>query len=273
MKMPPKKKFQKTVARQGSVRAQKSAIWKSPEWITRGLAFCILYGQWQKWEVRLLAQLSLNLSPVALESAVIYSLKVLARPWPELTNLLVGLMHGPDLIQIHPLVLRAFVRYARYLNERKTLENRILAKGSPAAAFVYAAYGTRRRWPAAEALILSGDTAATPALSTGIGDFLDVKQWTTPWESQAVTYARLFLNGRWPALEDKMLQGECHPQVAPEYAVHVLQGPLPQPIETWLMLAVCDTKGSDYRQRYFAFKAAKKSHTLPGNTGSSTSTP
>lgn len=271
--MPPRKTLQKTVARQGAVRAQKNAIWKSADWITRGLDFCIGHGRWQEWEVRLLAELSLNLCPVALDSAVIYSLKVLARPWPKLANLLIGLMRGPELIQIDPRVTRAFLRYARYLNERKALENRILAHGSPAAAFAYAAYGTRRRWPAAEPLILSGDTAATPALSMGIGDIHDAKQWATPWESQAVTYARLFLNGGWPALEDKMSQGGCHPQVAYEYAVNVLQGPLPQAIETWLTLSVFDADGDEFRQKYVAFMTAKKGQPSQVNSGSSPSTP
>lgn len=270
--MPRRKTLRKTVTRQGALHAQRNAIWKSPDWITRGLDFCMRHGRWQEWEDRLLAELLLGRS-YDYDSATIYCFKVLGRRWPDLETLLVGLVHAPDLRQLNVGDFLYFVRYSRYHNGSPTLENQILEQGSPAAAFAYTAYGTRRRWPEAEPLILSGDTAASPALSTGIGDILDAKQWADPWESQAVTYARLFLKSGWPALEDKMARGECHPQVAYEYAVNVLQGTLPQAIETWLVLAVCEAEGNKYRQKYFAFKTAKKGQPSQANAGSRASAP
>jgi hypothetical protein len=161
-----------------------------------------------------------------------------------------------------------FIEYARYHNGSPTLELEILAQGFPAAAFAYATSGTRRRWPDAEALILSADTAARPALSTVLGDILDISQWASSWESQAVIYARLFLPSGWPELEDKMARGECHPQIAYEYAVNVLQGPLPPPIECWLMLTPFDDEGKEYQQRYIAFSKANQSQPSLGNASS-----
>ena len=113
-------------------------------------------------------------------------------------------------------------------------------------------------------MILSGDTAATPALSTGIGDILNISQWASSWESQAVTYARLFLPSGWPELEDKMSQGGCHPQVAYEYAQKVLKRPLSAPIESWLMLESFDAQGTEYREKYFAFAASKQPQSTAG---------
>ncbi|MEI7929057.1 MAG: hypothetical protein WCH40_10955, partial [Verrucomicrobiales bacterium] len=68
--------------------------------------------------------------------------------------MLVALMPAPDLIQLRSCTFFEFIEYARYHNGSPTLELEILAQGFPAAAFAYAAYGTRRRWPGAEALIL-----------------------------------------------------------------------------------------------------------------------
>ena len=202
------------------------------------------------------------------DSAVGYSRDVLKRPWPDLEPMLVALMPAPDLFQLQSCLFIEFIEYARYHNGSPTLELEILAQGSPAAAFAYAAYGTRRRWPNAEALILSGDTAARPALSAGVGDILDASQWVPSWESQAVTYARLFLPGGWPDLEHKMGQGECHPQVAYEYAEKVLQGPLPPPVEVWLTIGIFDAQGNAYRKKYFASTMYKKGQPSMGNPSS-----
>jgi hypothetical protein len=245
---------------QSSLAAQRKSILRSPDWITIGLAFCNVHGPWSAWEQRMLKELSLGLS-YDFPSAVKYSRDVLDRPWPDLEPLLVGLMPAPDLVRLQSCLFLYFVQYVRDHNGSSTLKSEILANGSPAAAFAYAAYGTRRPWQPAESLILSGDTATSPALCPGIGDILDRK----PWESQAVTYARLFLPTGWPDLEAKMAQGGCHPQVAYEYALKVLKGPLPQPIENWLTLEIFDPEGAKYKQKYFAFAAAKRSQKSPGN--------
>lgn len=181
-------------------------------------------------------------------------------------------MPAPDLIQLQSCLFFEFIEYTRYHNGSPTLKHEILAQGFPAAAFAYAAYGERRRWPEAENLILSGDTAASPALSTGIRDILDLSQWASSWESQPVTYARLFLNSGWPALEYKMARGECHPQVAYEYAVNVLQGPLPEAVETALKIQSYGDVGKDCISKYFDFAAVKRSQHSQGNATSS-STP
>jgi hypothetical protein len=186
--------------------------------------------------------------------------------------LLVELMPAPDLIRLQSCLFFEFVEYSRYHSRSPTLKNKILMQGSPAAAFAYAAYGARCRWPEAEDLILSGDTAASPALSTGIRDILDLSQWAPSWESQAVSYARLFLKSGWPALEDKMARGECHPQVAYEYAVNVLQGPLPEAVETALKIQSYGDVGKDCIGKYFDFTAVKRSQHSQGNATSS-STP
>jgi hypothetical protein len=253
---------------QSSLAAQKRRILRSTDWITKGLAFCTFHGPWSAWEQRLLKELSLAPSN-DFTSAVRYSRDVLKRSWPDLEPLLVRLMPAPDLIQLQSCLFFEFIKYARYHDGSPTLELEILAQGSPAAAFAYAAYGTRRRWQDAEALILSGDTAATPALSTGIGDILNISQWASSWESQAVTYARLFLPSGWPELEDKMSQGGCHPQVAYEYAVNVLQGPLPEAVETALTLQSFGNVGKDYISKYLAYAAAKRSQPSQGYVASS----
>lgn len=252
---------------QTSLAAQKRSILRSPDWITEGLAFCTLHGPWPAWERRLLKLLSPGQSHY-FDSAVMYSLDVLARPWPDLEPLLVGLVHGPDLTRLSSTEFFYFIKYARYHNGSPTLELEILAQGFPAAAFAYAAYGTRRCWPGGEALILSGDTATRPALSTGIGDILDRKQWVPSWESQAVTYARLFLPSGWPALEDKIAIGECHPRVAYEYAVNVLKGPLPPRMDKWLVLSLFDCEGKNYLRKYKAFAAATQATPSPGTPSS-----
>jgi len=252
---------------QSSLAAQKRSILRSPDWITKGLAFCNFHGPWSAWEQRLLKELSPGQSHY-FDSAVKYSRDVLKRPWPDLEPSLVGLVHGPDLMRVKSAEFRYFVQYTRYHNGSPTLENTILAQGSPAAAFAYAAYGTRRRWPNAEDLILSGDTAESPALCLGDCDLLDAQQWKTPWESQAVTYARLFLKSGWPDLEAKMARGECHPQVAYEYAVNLLQGPLPPPVECWLTLTPFDASGKEYQQKYIAFTRAYQSQPSPGSPSS-----
>lgn len=251
-----------------SLAAQKRHILGSPDWITKGLAFCTFHGPWSAWEQRLLKELSLGLS-YDFASAVRYSRYVLNCPWPDLEPLLVGLMPAPDLIQLQSCLFFEFIEYTRYHNGSPTLKHEILAQGFPAAAFAYAAYGARRRWPEAENLILSGDTAASPALSTGIRDILDLSQWAPSWESQAVTYARLFLRSGWPALEDKMAQGECHPRVAYEYAVNLLQGPLPEAVETALNIQSFGNVGTDCISKYFAFAATKASQPSRVNAASS----
>lgn len=172
--------------------------------------------------------------------------------------MLVALMPMVDLFHLQSCAFFEFIEYARYHDGSPTLELEILAQGYPAAAFAYAACGTRRRWQGAEPLILSGDTAARPALSTVLGDILDISQWASSWESQAVIYARLFLPSGWPELEDKMARGECHPRVAYEYAVNVLKRPLPDAIRNWLILARFDAEGSKYVQQYLAFEAAER---------------
>lgn len=70
----------------------------------------------------------------------------------------------------------------------------------------------------------------------------------------------------WPALEKKMTK--CHPRVAYEYAVDVLQGPLPTPIENWLTLQPFDAEGTKYQQKYIAFKRAYQSQPSPSNLSS-----
>ena len=252
---------------QSSLTAQKRRILGSPDWITKGLAFCNFHGPWSAWEQRLLKELSPGQSHY-FDLAVKYSRDVLKRPWPGLEPMLVRLVHGPDLMRVKSAEFRYFVQYTQYHNGSPTLKNTILAQGSPAAAFAYAAYGTRRRWPNAEALILSGDTAARPALSAGVGDILDASQWVPSWESQAVTYARLFLPGGWPDLEHKMGQGECHPQVAYEYAEKVLRGPLPPPVEVWMTIGIFDAQGNAYRKKYFASTMYKKGQPSMGNLSS-----
>jgi len=255
---------QRSPSGQSSLAAQKKSILRSPDWITKGLAFCNVHGPWSAWEQRMLKELSLGPSHDFV-SAIRYSLDVLARPWPDLETLLLGRMHAPDLIRMSVADWLHFVEYAQYHDGSSTLEREILANGSPAAAFAYAAYGTRRPWQPAEALILSGDTATSPALCPGMGDILDSNQWVYPWESQAVTYARLFLPTGWPDLEAKMARGECHPQVAYEYALKVLKGPLPPPIECWLTLTPFDDEAKKYQKLYSDFAAAKRSHNSPGN--------
>lgn len=220
----------------------------------------------------MLKELSLGLS-YDFDSAVMYSRDVLKHPWPDLEPLLVGLMPAPDLIRLRSCLFFYFIRYARYHNGSETLEQAILAQGSPAAAFAYAAYGTRRRWPDAEPLILSGDTAASPALSTGLRDIIDISQRACPWESQAVTYARLFLPSSWPELEDKMARGECHPQVAYEYAVNLLKGPLPEAVETALKIQSYGNVGKGFISKYFAFAATKASQPSIANASSSSPPP
>ena len=267
-----KARSQPSLSGQSSLAAQQRRILGSPDWITKGLAFCNFHGPWSAWEQRLLKELSLG-PRYDFDSAVKYSLNVLARPWPDLETLLVGRMNAPDSIRLNVGDFLYFVEYARYHDGSPTLKNTILAQGSPAAAFAYAAYGTRRRWPGAEALILSGDTAARPALSSGIGDILDHNQWVPSWESQAVTYARLFLPGGWPDLEHKMAQGECHPQVAYEYAVNLLQGPLPEAVETALKIQSFGNVGKGFTSKYFAFAATKASQPSIANASSSSSPP
>lgn len=250
---------------QSSLAAQKRSILGSPDWTTKGLAFCTFHGPWSAWEQRMLKELSLG-PRYDFDLAVRYSRDVLKRPWPDLEPMLVGLMPAPDLFRLRSCLFIEFVEYARYHDGSPTLELEILAQGSPAAAFAYAAYGTRRRWPDAEDLILSGDTAESPTLCLGVGDFLDAQQWAPSWESQAVTYARLFLPGGWPALEKKMTK--CHPRVAYEYAVHVLKAPLPQAIANWLMLESFDAEGKKYQQGYIAFSKTNQSQPSMGNPSS-----
>ena len=72
----------------------------------------------------------------------------------------------------------------------------------------------------------------------------------------------------WPALEDKMARGDCHPQVAYEYAVKVLRGPLPGAITNWLLLDSFDAEGVNYLQQYLAFAATKASQPPRGNAHS-----
>ena len=262
----------RTPSGRSSLAAQKRSILGSPDWITKGLAFCVLHGPWSEWEQRLLKELALGLS-YDFASAVRYSRYVLKYPWPDLEPLLVGLMPATDLIELQSCLFFEFIEYARYLNGSSTLEHEILAQGFPAAAFAYAAYGVRRRWPEAEDLILSGDTAASPALSTGMRDILDISQWASSWESQPVTYARLFLKSGWRALEDKMARGECHPQVAYEYAVNLLQGPLPEAVETALNIQSFGNVGNGYISKYFAFAATKASQPSIANASSSSPPP
>lgn len=257
---------------QSSLTAQKRRILGSPDWITKGLAFCNFHGPWSAWEQQLLKELSSGHSH-HFTWALKYSREVLKSPWPDLEPLLVGLVHGPDLMRVKSAEFLYFVQYTRYHNGSPTLENTILAQGSPAAAFAYAAYGTRRRWPNAEDLILSGDTAERPALSTGVGDLLDAQQWKNPRESQAVTYARLFLKSGWSALEAKMTRGECHPQVAYEYAVNLLQGPLPKAVETALNIQSFGNVGKGFISKYFAFAATKASQPSIANASSSSPPP
>lgn len=226
-----------------------------------GQTFCSLYGRWEEWEDRLLTELSLNVSH-DFHSALTYCFGVVNHPWPELESVLLRGMLGPDIFRLpgwNLACLRAFVLYVRHYDESPSLELEILKHRAPAAAFAYAAYGIRRRWEAAEKLILDGDTSASPALSLGPGDFLDPNQWRNK-ESQAVTYAQLFLKSGWPALEAKMADGKCHPQVACEYAEKILKGPLPDPIRNWLVLESFDATGSTYRQQYLAFETAKRAH-------------
>ena len=199
------------------------------------------------------------------DSAVGYSRDVLKRPWPDLEPMLVALMPAPDLFQLQSCIFFEFIEYARYHDGSPTLELEILAQGYPAAAFAYAACGTRRRWQGAEPLILSGDTAARPALSTVLGDILDISQWASSWESQAVIYARLFLPSGWPELEDKMVRRECHPRVAYEYAVNVLRGPLPQAIKNWLVLDEFDREGKEYVDKYLDYEKAHQAHASQGD--------
>ncbi len=249
---------------QSSLAAQKKSILRSPDWITKGLAFCALHGPWPEWEQQLLKELSRGPS-YDFDSAVMYSRDVLKRPWPDLEPLLVGLMPAPDLVRLKSCLFLFFVQYVRDHKGSSTLKREILAHGSPAAAFAYSTYGTRRPWQPAEALILSGDTAARPALSIGMGDILDANQWVRSWESQAVTYARLFLPTGWPDLEARMAQGKCHPRVAYEYALEVLKGPLPQEIENWLTLESFDAEGDKYKKMYLDFAASKLTQNSPGN--------
>jgi hypothetical protein len=249
---------------QSSLAAQKKRILRSPDWITKGLAFCALHGPWHEWEQQLLKELSRGPS-YDFDSAVMYSRDVLKRPWPDLEPLLVGLMPAPDLVRLKSCLFLFFVQYVRDHKGSSTLKREILAHGSPAAAFAYSAYGTRRPWQPAEALILSGDTAARPALSIGMGDILDANQWVRSWESQAVTYARLFLPNGWPALEAKMAQGECHPRVAYEYAVNFLQGPLPEAVEVALNIQWFGDIGKEYISEYRTFAASKQPQNSPGN--------
>jgi hypothetical protein len=252
---------------QTSLAAQKESILGSRDWSTKGLAFCTLHGPWSAWEQRMLKELCVGPSD-DFDSAVRYSRDVLKRPWPDLEPMLVQLMPAPDLFQLQSCIFFEFIEYARYHDGSPTLELEILAQGYPAAAFAYAACGTRRRWQAAEPLILSGDTAARPALSTVLGDILDISQWASSWESQAAIYARLFLPSGWPELEDKMARGECHPRVAYEYAVNVLQRPLPPPIECWLTLTPFDASGKEYQQKYIDFTRAYQSQPSPGSPSS-----
>lgn len=257
-KKPLSRSSRKDSSGQGPLRSQKNVIWKSQDWITRGLAFCMRHGPWREWEDRLLTALSLNLN-YDFDSALTYCFDVLNRSWPALESVLVGGMLGPDCFRLSGWNLAwpwAFVQYVRHFDGSKSLESQILKQRAPAAAFAYATYGTGRRWPTAEPLILSGDTAASPALGLGPGDFLDPNQWNK--ESQAVTYARLFLESGWPDLEAKMANGKCHPQVACEYAKEILQGPLPDAIRNWLILESFDDEGSVYRKQYLAFEAAKR---------------
>jgi len=83
---------------QSSLAAQKKRILRSPDWITKGLAFCALHGPWHEWEQQLLKELSRGPS-YDFDSAVMYSRDVLKRPWPDLEPLLVGLMPAPDLVR------------------------------------------------------------------------------------------------------------------------------------------------------------------------------
>lgn len=253
---------------QSSLAAQKRSILRSADWITKGLAFCIRNGPWSEWEQRLLEELSWNLSD-DFDSAVRYSLDVLKGPWPDLEPFLVKLMPAPDMNRVQSCLFVYFVHYAQYHNGSSTLQHEILSQGFSAAAFAYAAYGTRRRWQDAEALILSGDTAESPALSSGIRGILDCR----PWKSQAVTYARLFLKSGWRALEDKMARGECHPQVAYEYAVNLLQGPLPEAVETALNIQSFGNVGNGYISKYFAFAATKASQPSIANASLSSPPP
>jgi hypothetical protein len=247
---------QRSPSGQSSLAAQKKSILRSPGWITKGLAFCNIHGPWPEWEQQLLKEPS-----YVIPSAVMYSRDVLKRPWPDLEPSLVALMPAPDLFQLQSCLFLYFVQYVRDHNGSSTLEREILANGSPAAAFAYAAYGTRRPWQPAESLILKGDTATSPALCPGMGDILDRK----PWESQAVTYARLFLPTGWPALEDKMARGECHPRVAYEYAVNVLQRPLPEAVEIALNIQWFGDIGKEYISKYRTFAASKQAQPVQGN--------
>lgn len=267
-KKPRSQPSRKSPSGQTSLAAQKKSILRSPDWITKGLAFCILNGQWPAWEQRMLKELSLG-PRYDFDSAVRYSRDVLKRPWPALEPLLVKLMPAPDMNRVQSCLFIEFIEYARYHNGSATLEHEILSQGFPAAAFAYAAYGTGRRWQGAEALILSGDTAESPALSSGIRSILDI----SPWKSQAVTYARRFLPGGWPDLEAKMARGECHPQVAYEYAVDVLKRPLPQAVETALHIQSFGNAGKGYISKYFDFVATKASQPSITNASSSSSPP
>jgi len=267
--MPTRKTRRKTTARPRSLRAQKNAIWKSSDWITRGLDFCIGHGRWQEWEDRLLTALRLNVSH-DLDSALTYSFQVLKDPWPAFEPILadgVAVLDGLAIARF----LSPFVRYVRYHQGSSSLKTLILSQGLASSAFVYAVYGTRTRWRNAEHLVLKGPHLRSPALGLGPVDVLYEKKWIV--ESQAVSYARLFFSQGWPALEKKMATGNCHPRIAYEYAVNILQGPLPQAIETWLTLSVFDADGNEFRQKYVAFTTAKKGQPSQVNSGSSPSTP
>ena len=254
---------------QSSLAAQKRSILRSPDWITKGLAFCNYHGPWSAWEQRLLKELSRTPTYAALVAGVDYSIQVMKKPWQELEALFVCFLKACNL-QCLSSATGPFIQYVRSLDGSESLESLILNERTPAVAFIYAAYGTRRRWQNAEPLILGKDMLAIPALCLG----RDISS-NSPWvvESQVVTYAGLFIKGSWPALERKMAHGNCHPRVAYEYAVNALQGPLPQAIETWLMLAVCDTEGNKYRQKYFAFAATKASQHSIANASSSSPPP
>lgn len=247
-----------------SLAVRKRGILGSSDWIVRGLDFCEEHGRWPEWEKRLLDALSRHLT-FDFDSALVYSFRVMKQPWPNLEDLLVRRMHKSDLTRMSMADWYYFIQYSRCHNGSQSLEHHILAQGCPSAAFAYAAYGTRRPWQLAESLILSAETAISPALCTGMGDILDINQWVRPWASQAVTYARLFLPNGWPELEDKMARGKCHPQVAYEYAERILQGPLPPPIAAWLTMSVFDDKGKEYQRKYYEFVTrmkAKLSHSI-----------
>ena len=89
-----KARSQPSLSGQSSLAAQQRRILGSPDWITKGLTFCNFHGPWSAWEQRLLKELSLG-PRYDFDSAVKYSLNVLARPWPDLETLLVGVTCPP----------------------------------------------------------------------------------------------------------------------------------------------------------------------------------